>query len=239
MAAHRRYLTAAVVSVAALVGLTGCSSGVFGGDDDKGPFAGMSAEDIAEKASKATSGAGSLKIDIEATENGKKSQVNYEVAATGVCKGTMNMADLGKVELIAVDKASYTRGGDAYRERVLGSEEAAKKTKGKWLKAPEEQTAATCDLDAMFKASDLKDAKRGDDSEVDGTKTATLVKDGENGEKVTFHIAAEGEPYFVKIDSTGGSGPSTLKLSQFGKKFQVTAPPADQVTDPKAVIKGS
>ncbi|MFP3988074.1 hypothetical protein U9R90_11315 [Streptomyces sp. E11-3] len=234
MAAHRNYLAAAVVCAAALVGVTGCSS-----DDDKRPFDGMSADDIAEKASKATSGAKSLKIDIKSTENGQKSEVSYEVAGTGVCRGTMDMADVGKVELIAVDKASYTRGGDAYRERVLGSPEAAKKTKGKWLKAPEEQAARTCDLDAMFKASDLKGAERGDDSEANGKKTATLVKDGAAGEKVTYHIATEGEPYFVKIDSKGGSGPTTLTLSDFGKKFQVTAPPADQIEDPKDVIKGS
>ncbi|WP_156725944.1 hypothetical protein [Streptomyces apocyni] len=235
MAAHRKYLAAAVVCAAALVGVTGCAS-----DDAKDAFDGKSADAIAKEASEATSGAKSLKIDINATENGKQSKVSYEVAASGVCKGTMDMADVGKVELIAVDKASYTRGGDAYRERVLGGDkEAAKKSEGKWLKAPDEQAKATCDLDAMFKASDLKGAERGDDSEVNGKKTATLVKDGASGEKVTYHVATEGDPYFVRIDSKSATGPTTLTISDFGKKFQVTAPPADQISELKDLIKGS
>ncbi|MGW0735038.1 hypothetical protein [Streptomyces sp. NPDC002851] len=224
MAATRKFMATAAACAAALAGVTGC----FG---EKDAFDGQSADQIADKAVAAMRGTDSLKMHSTGKQDGKPVTVDLEVAESGTCKTSMNLADMGKVESLTVDKQTYTKGDATYMKKILG-EDAAKKASGRWLKQPEGQgggAAQDCATDKMFTSSELKGVKRGDDSEVAGKKTVTLVKKDKN-QTTTFHVAAEGEPYILKAE-TKGKDPSIADFTGFNQKFTVKAPPADEIVE--------
>ncbi|MDG4861927.1 hypothetical protein P8605_27675 [Streptomyces sp. T-3] len=235
MAANRKFLATAVASAAALVAVTGC----FGGED-KDPFEGMSADKIAKKANTAMKDAETFKMSMTGKdEKGKPTSGSYEIAGSGNCQGTLSGDGLGNVDFLQLGKDSYTKGDAAYWKAIMGSDELGKKAAGKWVQAPEGQSQQMCDTKDMFKADDAKGAKRGDDSEVDGKKAATLVKK-EKGETTTFYIAAEGEPYYLKVvTKEAKKGETTTTITDFGKKFDVTAPPKGDVLQAKDLVPGA
>ncbi|MFC7304974.1 hypothetical protein ACFQVC_12180 [Streptomyces monticola] len=231
MAANRKFLATAVACAAALVGVTGC----FG---DKDPFEGMGADKIADKASKATAGVDSVKLSAEGKQNGKSNSITFEIAEGGQCNGAMESQDMGKVDIRVKDKTSYMKGSASYWKSTLGDAKAAEKVGDRWVKSPG-ASADMCDLKSLFKGEDLKGVKRGDDTEVDGKKAATLTKKRSGGETITFYVAAEGEPYFLKAVTKGGASPNTMNFSDFNEKVTVEAPPADQIADVKDLMKAS
>lgn len=232
MAAHRKFVATAVACAAALVGVTGC----FG---DKDPFEGMSAGKIADKAADATSGVDSVKLAAEGKAGGRSTSLDFSIAKGGECTGAMRNGDMGEADLLVVDKTSYMKGDAAYWKGALGDDATAKKVGDRWVKVPSGQNDTMCDLKTLFKDSDLKGVERGDDSEVDGKKAATLVKKRSGGETVTFYVAAEGEPYFLRAVTKGGDEPNTMNFTEFNKRVSVEAPPADEIADMKDIIAGS
>ncbi|NBE51870.1 hypothetical protein [Streptomyces boluensis] len=232
MAAQRKFVATAVACAAALVGVTGC----FGADH---PFEGMSADKIADKAAKATSGVDSVKLSAEGKSSGKSTSLDFSIAKGGKCTGAMESADMGKVDLVALGKDSYMKGDASYWKATLGDEATAKKVGDRWVKVPAGQNNDMCDLKTLFKKGDLDGVKRGEDSEIEGQKAVTLVKKKSGGETVTFYVAAEGEPYFLRADTKGGDQPNTMNFTDFNKKVSVEAPPADEIADMKDLITGS
>lgn len=221
MAATRKFIATAAACAAALAGVTGC----FG---EKDAFEGQSADQIADKAVAAMRGTDSLKMHSTGKQDGKPVTVALEVAQPGTCKTSMNLADMGKVESITLDKQTYTKGDATYLKKVLGGD-AAKKASGRWLKQPKGDGGAAqdCATDKMFTSSELKGVERGKDGEAAGKKTVTLVKKDKN-QTTTFHVAAEGKPYILKAE-TKGKDPSVANFSGFNQKFTVKAPPADKI----------
>ncbi|MDI3407737.1 hypothetical protein [Streptomyces cavernicola] len=232
MAANRKVLATAVACAAALVGVTGC----FG---DKDPYEGMSADKIADKASKATSAVDSVKLSAEGKQSGKPTSIEFEIAKGGSCNGEMKSADMGRVDIRVVDKTSYMKGDAAYWKGTLGDEATAQKVGDRWVKVPSGQSDDMCDLKSLFKEGDLDGVKRGEDSEVDGTKAVTLTKKKSGGETVTFYVAAEGEPFFLRAVTKGGDEPNTMNFSGYNEKIEVEAPPASEIADMQDLIAGS
>ncbi|MFF1377300.1 hypothetical protein [Streptomyces sp. NPDC058308] len=232
MAANRKLLAVAVACAAAVIGMTGCSS-----DGDKDPFDGMSADKIAEKASKASKDAGSYRMKGQMKQKGEVSDIEFAVAESGDCKGTMGSAKMGKAEFLSSGEFSYSKGDDKFWE-AQGGGATAELLKGRWVKRPNKGGKAVCNPDNMFSNKNLKKLKREDDAEVAGQKAAVLTRTKKD-ETTTFYVAMEGKPYFLKVVNKGTDGPGTVTFQDYGKAVDVKAPPADQVVDPKKLAAGS
>ncbi|MEU7578044.1 hypothetical protein AB0B50_10615 [Streptomyces sp. NPDC041068] len=233
MAANRKLLAVAVVCAAAVIGVTGCSSD----SGDKDPFDGMSADKIAEKASKASKDAGSFTMKGQMKQNGETSNIEFVVAESGDCKGTMGSAKKGKAEFLSSGKFTYSKGDDKFWE-ASGGGATAELLKGRWVKRPNKGSKAVCNPDDMFSNKNLKKLKREDDAEVGGAKAAVLTRK-KGGETTTFYVAMEGKPYFLKVVNKGSDGPGTVTFSDYGKPVDVKAPPASEVVDPEKLAAGS
>ncbi|MEV0318718.1 hypothetical protein ACIBKX_19800 [Streptomyces sp. NPDC050658] len=235
MAANRKLLAAAVASAAAIVGLTGC----FGGEEDKDPFEGMSADKIADKAADASKGAGSFKVSGEGQQEGKPLKVDFSVAKSGDCKGKMDGGAQGVAELLVSGTTQYMKGDEAFWKDAMGSSGGGvdtSKMADKWVKSPNQEKGGACDSDEMFQSDELKDLKREKDSEVDGVKAAVLTKN-KAGKKSTYYVAAEGKPYFLKVVTSGKDDPGTMYFSDYGKPVVVKAPAPDEVMDMEELMK--
>ncbi|MET9674163.1 hypothetical protein ABZY68_13855 [Streptomyces sp. NPDC006482] len=252
MKANRKLWVAATVCVAVVAGVTGCSQG-----DDKAadPFAGLTADAIADKAVETTKAATAFRMNGTGTTDGEEMTVDFSVDSKGTCKGSMQAVKGGKAELIGTGDVSYMKGDDAFW-RSSGGEEGASADeagamsamlKGRWLKMPaggDDDTAAFCDLKTIVKDMEedtpRKGMTRGADADVDGKAAATLTKKGEKGETTTFYVAKDAaKPYILRVVEAGGKEPGTVTLSDFDKPVTVTAPPAADTVDMEQLMKGA
>ncbi|MEV0111810.1 hypothetical protein AB0H77_00950 [Streptomyces sp. NPDC050844] len=232
MAANRKLLAAAVACAAAIVGLTGC----LGGDEEKDPFEGMSADKIAKKASDASKDAGSFRVAGEGKQEGKPLKVDFSVAKSGDCKGKMDGGTDGTAEFLVSGDTQYMKGDAAYWKSAMGGGGQTSRFEDKWVKSPNAKGAGVCDPDSMFQSKDLKKLKRGDDAEVDGTKAAVLTK-SKSGKKSTFYVAMEGKPYFLKVVTSSKEDPGTMNFSDYGKSVAIKAPAPNEVVDMEELMK--
>ncbi|MEU3687185.1 hypothetical protein [Streptomyces narbonensis] len=243
MKANRKLWIAATVCAAVVAGVTGCSQG-----DDKAadPFAGLTADAIADKAVEATKAATAFHMNGKGKTEGEDMTVDLSVDSKGSCKGTMEAGKGGKAEMIGTGGVSYMKGDEAFWGSTTGgegdsSEEAGAMTallKGRWMKMPagDEGPDAFCDLKTIVKDMDedtpRKGLTRGDDADVDGTPAAVLTKKGTKGETTTFYVAKDSaKPFVLRVVEAGGKEPGTVTFSDYDKPITVTAPPADQVVD--------
>ncbi|GHE79457.1 lipoprotein [Streptomyces longispororuber] len=226
MAANRKLLAAAAVCAVAVIGVTGCSSD----SGDKDPFEGMSADKIAKKASTASRGAGSFTMLSRTTQDGQEITGEFSVLESGDCKATIESPKTGHSELLTIGETSYIKGDEAFWKATGPG--VADRVKGRWVKSPAKGKSA-CDLGGrkMFEGKKLKGLERGDDAEVDGQKTAVLVKK-KGDETTTFYVALEGKPYFLKVTNDGDSK-GTATFRDFDKPIDVKAPPSGEVVDEK------
>ncbi|MFH8608101.1 hypothetical protein ACH4D5_11480 [Streptomyces sp. NPDC018029] len=232
MAANRKLLAVAAACAAAVIGVTGC-----GGDGgDKDPFDGMSADKIADKASKASKDAGSFTMKGQTKKDGEVNNIEFAVAESGDCKGTMGSPKSGTAEFLSVGTTSYVKADDKFWEGKGGGG-TAELLKGRWVKSPGKEDSV-CNPDDMFKSDKLKNLKREDDAEVDGKKAAVLTQK-KGKETTTFYVAMEGKPYFLKVENKGSEDPGSVTFGGYGKPVDVKAPPAKDVVDPKKLSAGS
>ncbi|MFE9901802.1 hypothetical protein [Streptomyces achromogenes] len=213
---RRTAFAALCLAAAATAGLvTGCQSG----DDSaaskpKGPFAGLSGGQIVERSMKTTTAASSLRMKGRVPDDESKGFIDIDMALDkqGRCAGSMSFSGQGKADLIRSGGTVYMK----YDEKFLRaqSEESKEDTDaavdmlaGKWTKTAAKgqdakDIASFCDLDTIL--GDMKDgdteATRGKTTTVDGKPAIVLhEKDGEDD--YTAHVATEGKPYLLRIDS--------------------------------------
>ncbi|MEW2084105.1 hypothetical protein [Streptomyces sp. NPDC005283] len=271
MAANRKFLVSATVCVAAIAGLAGCSKdGTKTNGTSEGktkepaaapsskapvdPFAGLTADQIGDKAMTATKAAQSIRMVGRIKSDGEQLTVDFAVDTKSACTGKMSMEG-GNAELLQVSKVMYMKGDEKFwRASMSGDGASGKETdsvvelmKGRWMKMPAGSSGdmgEVCDLKAMIadmdkNKSERKGMTKGPDAEVGGRATATVVKKAANGETTTMYVAKEGEPYLLKVVKVGGDEPGTMVFSDYNKPVKATAPPADQVVDLEKLGAGS
>ncbi|ATL28321.1 hypothetical protein [Streptomyces formicae] len=246
--ARRTAIAAVCLATAATVGLTAC--GTESGKKDrvaaakpKGPFAGMSGGEIAEKAMKTTAGAKSLRIsgDVADAETGLMS-MDMALDTGGRCAGTMGMGDQGSMELrIPGRTTAYLKYDEKFLRAQSKGEPAAdvqaavdmlanRWTKTRTTSEDAKEISGFCDLDALladFKGGSV--ARRGGTTTVEGTPAIKLTESS-GKDKYTIYVATEGKPYLLRIDTTTGGGkPETLTFGDYDKPVKATPPTGDVV----------
>ncbi|GAA2234871.1 hypothetical protein [Streptomyces nogalater] len=249
-------LAAAALCATAAVTLTAC-----GGDDKKDdgkekgssasasataspakPFEGLTGDQISEKSRVAMTKLKSFKVKGDMTIDGTAMRFDFAVAAKGDCEGTFTRGD-GSAEIRKADGVMYMKGDEKFWQQS-GEEDGSSPeetkaftqlVKGRWFKlgsgAEANEEFPFCDAGVMFeKDKDDTRLTRGPETEVDGTRAVALT--GKKGaEKQTLLVAAEGQPYALKMSTEGGKEPGSLEYSAFDKPVTVAAPPAGEVID--------
>ncbi|MFF8829888.1 hypothetical protein [Streptomyces sp. NPDC015131] len=244
--ARKANVLVAVTVLAAVTGLAGCGSDGKGAEGE--PFAGQSADQIAEKAVKATRDARSVRMSGTAQQQGASVKVDFKVDEKDGCVGTMTGKG-GKAEVRQTGQTMYLKGDQDFWKSALqgrpGTDKAVGQLQGKWVKSKpgEARTEGLCDKQAALAAmdgdkSERTGMKKGGTTTVDGRKALALHKQQPGGEKVTMYVAAEGDPYILRATSEGGKAPSEMVFSDYNKEVEVEAPPAGQVVDPATVAVG-
>ncbi|GGY71996.1 lipoprotein [Streptomyces olivaceoviridis] len=245
---RRTALAALCLAAAATAGLTtGCRPGQDSADSKpKGPFAGLSGGQIAERALKATTDATSVRLKGRVTDDESKGVIDIDMAINhaGECAGTMSMDGEGKADLIKTGSTVYMKYDEAFlRAQSKGeskedTQAAVDMLAGKWTKMAvkgqdAKDIASFCDLDSVL--GDLSDGgtagtARGRTTRVDGTPAITLQeKDGK--ERYTAYVATEGKPYLLRVDSvSGGKEPEHLSFVDYGKPVPAHKP-AGEIVD--------
>ncbi|GHH02239.1 hypothetical protein [Streptomyces rubradiris] len=224
---RRTAFAALCLAAAATAGLTtGCQSGDDSADSKpKGPFAGLSGGQIVERSMKTTTGSSSLRMKGRVPDDESKGFIDIDMALDkqGRCAGTLSFSGQGKADLIRSGGTIYMK----YDEKFLRaqSEESKEDTDaavgmlaGKWTKTAAKgqdakDIASFCDLDTIL--GDMKDgdteATRGKTTKVDG-KPAIVLHEKDGADDYTAHVATEGKPYLLRIDS-GAKAKEQIHLS--------------------------
>ncbi|MFD7710710.1 hypothetical protein [Streptomyces sp. NPDC059786] len=237
---RRTALVALCLAAAATAGLTGCSSGGDKADSKpKGPFAGQTGGEIADRAVRTTSDAGSLRMkgDVADDESGGTITLDMALNKKGECAGTMSMGGRGKADLIKTGGTLYMKYDEKFlREQASEGDSKAETDNtvallaGKWTKMSASGQDAKditgfCDLDSVLGgAEDVhSNATRGKTTTVDGAPALVLhEKDGKD--RYTLTVATEGKPYLLKIVGDSATDPITLTFSDYEKPVPAKAP---------------
>ncbi|MFG3550397.1 hypothetical protein [Streptomyces sp. NPDC047725] len=246
---RRTTLVALCLTAVTTASLTGCQSGKDGGGGGAAaatasasaePFAGLSGDEIADRALKATTGARSLRMtgDVADDESGGTIRIDMAMDRQGECAGTMSLDGQGEAELIKTGDTLYMK----YDERFLRAQSegepkadtdaAVALLAGRWTKTSAtgqdaEDMTGFCDLDAMLddaEGSGGTDVTRGKTTTVDGTPAIVLhEKDGTD--RTTLYVATEGEPYLLRFESASEKDPGALTFSAYDEPVGAKAPP--------------
>ncbi|MFE0516122.1 hypothetical protein [Streptomyces sp. NPDC058964] len=236
---RRTALAALCLAAAATAGLTGCQPGQDKADSKpKGPFAGLTGGEIADRAMKATTGASSLRMkgDVADDESNGTIQIDMALNKKGECAGTMSMGGQGKADLIKTGDTVYMKYDEAFLraqskgESKSDTDAAVAMLAGKWTKMAAKgqdakDIAGFCDLDSVLGgAADVNsDATRGKTTTLDGTPAIVLhEKDGKD--RYTLYVATEGKPYLLKVDSTSAKDPVRLSFSDYDQPVPAKKP---------------
>ncbi|MFH8464180.1 hypothetical protein [Streptomyces sp. NPDC017991] len=235
---RRTALAALCLAAAATVSLTGCLPGEDKADSEpKGPFAGLTGGEIADRAVEATSNASSLRMKGDITDDdGSRIDLDMALDKKGRCAGTMSADGQGEAQLMMTGDTLYMK----YDEKFLRAqdEDAPKEETdqvvamlaGKWTKmsakgSDAKDIAGFCDLDTVLADFEdvSSDATRGKATTVDGAPAIVLhEKDG--NDTYTLYVATEGKPYLLKVVSKSAKDPGTVTFGDFDTPVPAETP---------------
>jgi hypothetical protein len=233
---RRTALAALCLAAAATVSLTGCLPGEDKADSEpKGPFAGLTGGEIADRAVKATSNTSSLRMKADIEEDGARMSLDMALDKKGQCAGTISEGQ-GKTELIKTGDTLYMRYDEKFL-RAQGKNDPKAETDavvemlaGKWTKmaatgSDAKEMASFCDLDTTLAEFEdgSSNATRGKTTTVDGTP-AIVLREKDGKDTYTLYVATEGKPYLLKVVSKTAEDPGTVTYSDFDKPVPAEAP---------------
>jgi hypothetical protein len=210
-----RGLTAAGLSA---VLLTACGGGDSGNGEaaKKGP-------QVAADAANALEQAGAAHAKGTVTSNGQSGDLDLQLQGTDV-SGTLTMQG-EKVQIVGTGGKTYIQAPASLYAAQNIPDAIAGQLAGKWVIVPESAASDFSTFTLKGLADDLRKPTSGTIKDpvttatVDGQKVVVVTEsDGS-----TLNVAATGTPYPLKEESKG-TEPSSVTLSDFGKKTTITAP---------------
>ncbi|KJK46598.1 hypothetical protein [Streptomyces sp. NRRL F-4428] len=219
---HR--LTAAVaLAGAAALGLSGCAA------KPSRTFPGLSGTQSLDKSVTALRGASSFTVSGKTMTKGVATQVNLSVSKTGECKGTMSLTT-GYLKMVRAQGDVFLQSDKAFarvQTEGLPKEEADalfEDATTRWLRKEASDPAlkglvGLCDRDGMLKSFyGLPGTQQEGLTEVDGRPAVTIT-----AAKHVFRVAADGEPYLLKVTAGGPEG-IDLTYTGINEPVQVDVP---------------
>jgi hypothetical protein len=202
----------------------------------------LTAQEIEKQAKDALAATTALRMSGTIADQDGNMDMDLAMDNKGQCKGTMSLPGMGKIEIMNDGKASYIKGDSAFWTAVGGKDggKAAELFKGRYLTGFDsdpkmKMMTSFCNLTDFSKQiadGKTKKAEKGTPGNINGLKTFSLKVTDDSGELSTLHIATEGKPYPVQIETDSAKdGKTTINLTDFDKPLTVQAPPADNTID--------
>ncbi|MEU7579531.1 hypothetical protein AB0B50_18210 [Streptomyces sp. NPDC041068] len=271
---RKQTLGSAACCVAALLILPACSSdgdgkdkasgtssadgGSDGGGESNG-VAGMSAQEISDKAKQELLDAKSVHISMKATgadatkDSDSDSDASDSDDPTSMeltldrdenCTGTMRMANGATLELVKRGDKVWMKPDETFwKTQIPGGEgeAAAELFKNRYIHgstsdAMLKEVAEVCDLGKIQKDieddsdDDTKSLEKGGAAKVDGTSAITLTGT-DDGKETTLYVATEGKPYLLKAVEKGDGDDTTTTFSDYDEPVPSKTPSADESVD--------
>jgi hypothetical protein len=192
--------------------------------------------DIITKAKAALAAAKSFHVKGGATDNGTKADVDLTFQGKNQV-GTVSVSGV-VVNIEVLGNDLYLKAPDAFWQVILSAQPSAASAlasvQGKWVKVstttPGFSVFADLGRDGFLETNG--DLTKGAVKTVNNTPTIPVV----SADKSTIYVAIQGEPYPIQVADAAGT--STLDFSQFNTAPDITAPPAGDVFDLKALLGG-
>jgi hypothetical protein len=214
--------------VLAVVVLAGCSSTSSSGNG----VASQTPAEILAASKSAAAGAATVHVAGSILSEGKPISLDMElVGSNGVGdnggRGRLTLGGLG-IRLIAIDKAVYVKGNDAFYTHFAGAK-AARLLHGKWLKGSAEHgpLASFASLANLGKVLDSTLQDHGPLSSagtttVNGQKAVGVTDAADDG---TLYVATSGAPYPLEIVKTGSAtGAGKIVFDRWNKPVTLQPP---------------
>jgi hypothetical protein len=183
--------------------------------------------------------------DTHITAKGTDVEVDVKVNSSQQVEGHATVK--GKsLELTVLDDTAYVRIAPGAVQLIADElkiqnslvTSAAKVVEGKYVKLSDAK-AKLADLPSMIQSFTTSDkptpvVKRGEVTEVNGVKVIPLTTSAEGGESSTVFIAAQGDPFPVRV--TSGKKTVDLTYTKLNEQFTPKAPPAADVVDLDGIV---
>jgi hypothetical protein len=234
----------AVLATATML-LTGCGSsdspepksGAAAQAPADNGVAALTADEILAKAKEALTKAGSFHMAGSGTSEGTTMTMDFKISGKDL-SGKMSMGEGADVEILAVGGKQYMKPSEGFWALLAGPEQAktmVAATGGKWVLVPAKDSTsslfAAADVDELLKPTGK--VAKGEVVQVDGKPAITLTDSGDA--EASLFIATTGEPYVLRNGKAAtGDG---IVFTEFGQKFDIAAPAADQVIEQSALGK--
>jgi hypothetical protein len=218
--------------VLAVVVLAGCSSTSSSGNG----VASKTPAEILAASKSAAVGAATVHVAGSILSEGKPISLDMElVGKNGVGdnggRGRLTLGGLG-IKLIAIDKAVYVKGSDAFYTHFAGAK-AARLLHGKWLKGSAEHGplasfASLADLDKVIDSTlqDHGPLSSAGTTTINGTKAVGVSDPASDG---TLYVATSGAPYPLEIVKSGSAtGAGKIVFDRWNKPVTLL-PPANAI----------
>ncbi|RFU88414.1 hypothetical protein DY218_01775 [Streptomyces triticagri] len=234
----RRTAGAAVLCASlAVVGLAGCSDGEEDPDAGTNGVAKLSAARIQSKSRKAATTADSVRLSGSVVSKGATYKLDMQLTGDGGSgevrsgKRTFQLLRVGEQLFLKADAQFWTSGKESGGK---ADEAAAGKLDGKYVKVPEgdksyRQLSGFTDKKLLLDGLLTLHGKleKGERGSTGGVRTIEIT--GDQGAGGTLDVSLEGPPYPLTLERAGGAG--VLKLTDWGKDFEVEPPTKGETVD--------
>ncbi|MFF2726820.1 hypothetical protein ACFVS9_02755 [Streptomyces sp. NPDC058008] len=230
---RRRTVSAVVLCAGLTVALTACA----GEDPDEGTngVGKLTAAQIDKKARAAADAADAVRLTGTLVGKGGTYTLNMQLSSkggTGSVTSKQNTFALLRIgdELFLKADAGFWK----HEESDDGSEQAADKLDGKFVKVPEDDptyrqmrgfTEMDTLLDGVLALHGM--VNKGDRDTIGGVRTVQIA--GGKGEGGVLDVSLQGTPYPLRVARGGGGG--SVTLADWGKSFALEAPAEDETVD--------
>jgi hypothetical protein len=221
----RNGLAAAVIGVAMLAGTAACGGG---GSGSAGPLAGLTGDQIANKAIAGLKAASSVHFAGTIAESGATYIVNMN-AGTTKCTGTLGIQGKGSFALLKTGQTIWIKPDNLFWTSNGATSAVLAVVGGKWIQSTTSDSNLTSVSQLCSPAqiadsfgSKLNEVVKGATTTVDG-QSALLLKDTKDSSSAYVTVSAA--PEFVRLNG-GSSG--HLDFSDYNAPVNVSAPPPSQ-----------
>ncbi|MFF7972046.1 hypothetical protein [Streptomyces sp. NPDC007905] len=227
---------AALVTAACALAVTGAMvlSGCGGEDPDAGTngVGKLPAARIQAKTRTAAQAAPTVRLSGTVVTSGRTYRLDMRLKSDG---GTGTVTSRGATfGLLRVGKQLYLKADAGFWNHADGSDGAAGKLDGKYVKVPQgdpsyRKFSGFTDKDVLLDGLLTLHGKLATDGHHEQAGTPTIRITGDDGSGGTLDVSLQGEPYPLRLVRAGSAG--TLSFSDWGKDFAVTEPAKGETVD--------
>ncbi|MCH0556043.1 hypothetical protein [Streptomyces sp. MUM 16J] len=233
---HGRTRRAAPVTAMCALAVTGAAvlTGCGGDDPDAGTngVGRLPADKIQAQTRAAADAAPAVRLSGTVVTSGRTYTLDMRLKAAG---GTGSVTSRGTTfRLLRVGKQLYLKAGADFWNHTDGSDGAAGKLNGKYVKVPQgdpayQKFSGFTDKNVLLHGLLTLHGTLATDGHHDQSGTRTIRITGDRGSGGTLDVSLQGKPYPLRLVRAGDAG--TLRFSDWGKDFAVTEPVKSETVD--------